>query len=359
MSDRAATDRINELKADAPVTAARRSQPPRPMPEKDLEKLVEDAVHEVLSSGKRIRVLGLSETTGRFLRAMKNFGLVHMVKSVHVENPTISNILGTPVWEMSMLSSLAPDEVIVVAADAKKEQLLRLALPHVERSTNPTPKVVVAGYAHYKYADPDFHELRLDLLVESLANGHPNNLIHIWECLKNAAKLGLKGSVAEFGIYQGGTTMLISRAIEKLGQDWQVFGFDNFAGFPPKKSMLDMYDDPGCAFASLEDVTSYLSNRKNVTIVAGDICETAKSTLSRKPLVLSFCDTDNYTASLAGAKIAMQQTVLGGAVMFDHVSGTDRFRYTLGEKMAAKDSGIMDSPDWFHLFDTGVFLKQR
>jgi len=27
--------------------------------------------------------------------------------------------------------------------------------------------------------------------------------------------------------------------------------------------------------------------------------------------------------------------------------------------MAARDSGIMDSADWFHLHDTGVFLKQR
>ena len=51
--------------------------------------------------------------------------------------------------------------------------------------------------------------------------------------------------------------------------------------------------------------------------------------------------------------------MLNGAVIFDHVAGTNRFRYTLGELMAARDSGIMDSPDWFHLYDTGVFLRQR
>ena len=358
-TDRPVTDRINRLKEDAPVTAARRSQPPKPMAEADLQKLVEDAAHEVLGNGKRIHVLGLSETTGRFLRAMDELGLLHSVRQVYAQEPTVLSIYDTGVLPLSRLVDLDQDDALVVAADSKKESLLRMALPFVEKSANPTPKVIVSGYGHYKFSDPDFHELQLDLLVESLANGHPNNLIYIYQCLQNAHKLGLQGSVTEFGMYQGGTTMFISRAIEKIGASWPVFGFDNFAGFPPKKSMLDMYDDPGCAFASFEDVSSYLSRRSNLTIVPGDICETAEATLSGKPLVFSFVDTDNYTASLAGARVAMKNTVLGGAVIFDHVAGTNRFRYTLGEFMAARDSGIWDSPDWFHLHDTGVFLKQR
>jgi O-methyltransferase len=357
--DRPKTDRINALKADAPVTAARRSQPPRPMAENDLQKLVEDATHEVLANGKSVRVLGLSETTSRFLHAMADAGLLSYMTGIHSPNPEVGDVWGIPVGNMSQLTNLSESDIVVVAADSKKESLLRVALPFVEKSANPTPKVIVAGYGHYKFADPAFHELQLDLLVESLANGHPNNLIHIFQCLQNAHKLGLQGSVTEFGMYQGGTTMFISRAIEKIGASWPVFGFDNFAGFPPKKSMLDMYDDPGCAFASFEDVSAYLSRRPNLTIVPGDICETAEATLSGKPLVFSFVDTDNYTASLAGARVAMANTVLGGAVIFDHVAGTNRFRYTLGEFMAARDSGIWDSPDWFHLHDTGVFLKQR
>jgi hypothetical protein len=359
MSERAATDRINALKANAPVSAARRSQPPAPMSAIDLSKLVEDATHEVLGNGRRIRVLGLSEVTSRFLDAMAAAGILNRVTGVHVPDPPVSLIHGVPVRPMLHLRDLAIDEVIVVAADSRKEGLLRDAKHYIEMSVNPTPKVIVTGYGHYKFSDLLFHELRINMLVESLANGHPNNLTHIYQCLQNAAKLGLKGLVTEFGMYQGGTTMFISRAIEALGADWQVYGFDNFAGFPPKKSMFDMYDDPGCAFASFEDVSSYLSNRSNVTIVAGDICQTAKKTIGNKPLVVSFVDTDNYTASLAGAQVAMKNTVLNGAVIFDHVAGTNRFRYTLGELMAARDSGIMDSPDWFHLYDTGVFLRQR
>jgi hypothetical protein len=42
----------------------------------------------------------------------------------------------------------------------------------------------------------------------------------------NAARLGLRGAVAEFGVFKGGTTMFLSRVIERLGADWPVIGFD-------------------------------------------------------------------------------------------------------------------------------------
>ncbi len=47
--------------------------------------------------------------------------------------------------------------------------------------------------------------------------------------------------VAEFGMFKGGTTMLISKFIEEMGADWKVFGFDTFDGFPPRRSALDMF----------------------------------------------------------------------------------------------------------------------
>lgn len=47
----------------------------------------------------------------------------------------------------------------------------------------------------------------------------------------------------------------------------------------------------------------------------------------------------------------------GGAIVFDQVTGTDRFRYTLGERMAA--AVLQDDPDWLHLHGTGVFYRQR
>jgi O-methyltransferase len=43
--------------------------------------------------------------------------------------------------------------------------------------------------------------------------------------------------------------------------------------------------------------------------------------------------------------------------VFDHATGTDRFCYTLGERLAA--ARLHDDSNWFHLHATGVFYRQR
>jgi hypothetical protein len=48
--------------------------------------------------------------------------------------------------------------------------------------------------------------------------------------------------------------------------------------------------------------------------------------------------------------------VPGGAIVFDHFTGTDRFRYTLGERIAGRV--LLDDPRYFHLHGTGVFYRQ-
>ena len=216
----------------------------------------------------------------------------------------------------------------MVAADAEKEDLLLAALPHIAG----TPKVIVAGYGHLAFRDRAFEEEQAQLLVPSLANGYPHSLVHLYQCLANAVRLGLSGTVAEFGMFKGGTTMFLSRVIERLGASWPVIGFDTFGGFPPRRSPLDMYDHPGCVFTDLTAVQRYLDER-NVEIVAGDITATCRR-LEGEDLVLSFIDTDNYTSATAALEIAADRTVPGGAIVFDHFTGTDRFRYTLGERMA-------------------------
>jgi hypothetical protein len=44
-------------------------------------------------------------------------------------------------------------------------------------------------------------------------------------------------------------------------------------------------------------------------------------------------------------------------IVFDHFTGTDRFRYTLGERIAGR--ALLDDPRWFHLYGTGVFYRQE
>ena len=213
----------------------------------------------------------------------------------------------------------------------------------------------MAGYGHLTFRDELFHEELDQLLVPSLANGYPNTLTHLYQCLTNAARLGINGAVAEFGMFKGGTTMFLSRIIEKLGMDWLVIGFDTFGGFPPRRSPLDMYDHPDCTFADLSAVKRYLDGR-NIEIVVGDIVETCNR-LNGEELVLSFIDTDNYNSARAALEVVQDRTVVGGAIVFDHFTGVNRFRYTLGERIAG--SVLLEDIRYFHLHDTGVFYRQR
>lgn len=318
----------------------------------DYAKLLEDLEYELNAGARSVAILGLTSTTLRLLASLAATGLQSAVTAVYVSEALAcqASLLCVPVLSFKELTEEHHD-VLVVAADTEKEDLILGALPYVQG----TPKVVVAGYSHLAFRDPVFHEELAQLLVPSLANGYPNSLVHLYQCLANAAHLSLRGVVAEFGMYKGGTTMFLSRVIERLGQGWRVIGFDTFDGFPPRRSPLDMYDHPNCVFTDLPAVRRYIDG-SNIEIVPGDIAETC-TRLEAEDLVLTFMDTDNYSPAKAALEIVQERTLVGGAIVFDHFTGADRFRYTLGERIAGRV--LLDDRRYFHLHGTGVFYRQR
>jgi O-methyltransferase len=320
------------------------------MRDEDYAKLLEDTEQELLAGAGPVGVLGLTPVTLRLLASLAPSGLGLAVEAVYA--PAADDAcppLSVPVRPFQALRG-ARHGVLVVAADVEKEDLLCAALPFIPG----TPKVIVAGYGHLGFRDAVFDQELAQLLVPSLANGYPHSLVHLYQCLANAARLGLTGVVAEFGMFKGGTTMLLSRLIERLGAHWPVIGFDTFGGFPPRRSPLDMYDHPGCVFTDLAAVRRYLDGR-DIEIMSGGIADTC-GRLEEEDLVLSFIDTDNYAPARAALDVARERTVPGGAIVFDHFTGTSRFRCTLGERIAGRV--LLDDPRYFHLHGTGVFYRQ-
>lgn len=319
----------------------------------DYEKLLEDLTSALISGVESVGILGLTDVTLRLFESLTTSNLLSSIEAVYTTEvkPKLPPRLSVPVRPFQELRG-AKHDLLVVAADEEKETLLRAAEPFITGA----PRVIVAGYGHLRFRERMFEEELARLFVPSLANGYPNSLIHVYQCLQNAARLRLDGVVAEFGIFKGGTTMFMSRVIERLGMNWPVFGFDTFSGFPPRRHMFDMYDHPDCEWRDVTEVRSYLSSRPNVKIIAGDIVETC-SVLDNKNLIMSFVDTDNYTSANAALEVARRQTVVGGAIVLDHFTGVDRFRYTLGERMAAQT--LVDDPRYFNLHGTGVFYRQR
>lgn len=319
---------------------------------KDYAKLLEDVEREILSGARSIGILGCTTVAVRLLSSLTPSGLASAIAAVYTAKSDDVSEIPLAVASRPFEDLRDSDhDVLVVAADEEKEDLLNIALPYIRG----IPKVIVAGYGHLKFRDAVFDEEIAKLLVPSLANGYPNILIHLYQCLLNSAKLGISGVVAEFGMFRGGTTMFLSRVVERLGMDWPIIGFDTFNGFPPRRSPLDMYDHQDCFLTDLSTVRRYLAGR-NVEIVPGDIIETSRR-LEREKLVLTFIDTDNYTSAKAALEVVVERTLAGGAIVFDHFTGVDRFRYTLGERIAG--FSLIDDSRYFHLHGTGVFYRQH
>jgi O-methyltransferase len=156
-------------------------------------------------------------------------------------------------------------------------------------------------------------------------------------------------------MYKGGTTVMLAKMAAALGLKSRVIGFDAFSGFPPRRSLLDLYADPVCEFTDLEEVKRYCEPY-GIEIVAGDISETYLR-LKDEPVLLTFFDTDNYTPTKAALPLCIEQTVAGGSIVFDHVYSLDEFRYTLGERIAAYEA--LSEGGFLHLHGTGVFTRTQ
>ena len=294
-------------------------------------------------------IIGHTAVTYDLITFFQSCGAIDRICGVYAEWGDSS----LPNGRRKKLEDLATDnpEFGIVASDTQKEELIALALPYLKPST----RLLLSGYGHFSFRDPVFDRAVHEALVPSLANGYPHTLVHLYQCLQNAARMDLIGVVAEFGMFKGGTTMLLSRLIEQLGRSWRIVGFDTFAGFPPRRSVLDMYAHPGCVFHDEAAVRQYLAAR-DVEIVSGDIVKTA-SRLEDEDIVLAFIDTDNFTSATAVLDVIQDRVVVGGAIVFDHFTGRNRFLYTLGERIAAKR--LLSDHRYFNLHDTGVFFKQR
>jgi O-methyltransferase len=314
----------------------------------DVEKLLEDIEEQVLQGTTEFGLLG---SGGALLTLLEWFQrLAPETKITWYHDSAGGSSLAIQLRSLSKLSTDQPP-VLVIVSDDDKEDIIREALRYLSYA----PKLIIAGYGHLAFRDPTFLQIRDGLLVPSIANGYPHTLTHLYQCLVNASRLSLRGVIAEFGVFKGGTTSFLAQIARELGENWPVIGFDTFGGFPPRRSALDMYDHPGAEFNDLAAVRRYLED-ENVELVEGDIVETA-GRLINEDVVLTFIDTDNFSSARAALDVVTERTVVGGAIVFDHFTGVDRFRYTIGERMAGES--LLPDDRYFNLHATGVFLRQH
>ncbi|MGH2532372.1 MAG: TylF/MycF/NovP-related O-methyltransferase [Thermomicrobiales bacterium] len=313
-----------------------------------IHQLERETRHRACVLGQRLAILGATPVAAQLVGMLHSEGLDSRLVGVFDHRKVPSAAEHFHPMEAIVDQDL---DVIIVADDAGKEELL-LAFQRVDSRL---PEVVICGTGHFDFRDSHFEALLHSSVGVSLANGYPYSLVHLYQCLQHAARHRLEGHIAEFGVFKGGTTVLLAKFAEHFGlRGTRIFGFDTFGGFPPRRSVLDLYDRPGCVFTDFDAVRRLCAPYPSIELVRGDIVETSKR-LAGLPLILTFFDTDNYTPTRAALGMCIEQTVVGGSIVFDHYTSIERFTYTLGERMAAKEA--FEDADFFHLHGTGVFTK--
>jgi O-methyltransferase len=304
------------------------------------------------SGCRSFAILGVNQVSMRVLAAVDDLGLSSLGDWLLIdiqEGRSSAADLPPHVVRLKDVASLRI-EVLVIPFDREKEDILRKFAEVDSR----LPRVILAGSEHFNLHDPAFDTIRRACLPRSYATGYELSLLHLYQAIEYLSRIDAEGSVVEFGIFKAGTATFIAKAFEHFGRsDVPIIGFDAFSGFPPRRSLFDLYTNPDCEFEDAEAVADF-GRRYNITVVEGDICETYRR-LDGVPLLLTFFDTDNYSPTAAALELCYEQTVPGGVIAFDHYHSTEQFVYTIGERMAAREF-FAEKPT-FHLHGTGVFVK--
>jgi O-methyltransferase len=312
------------------------------------EKLITEAGEALSAGATRIAVIGLSADALAVAAALQELG---GEVSIFDPRPDRDRDLRLTPW--GELESTDPD-LVVIAVDSEKELLLQASADVLDRR-DPLPQVVLAGLAHQEQTDPLFEDLEAPALVPSYATGHPRTRAHLYDCLKAAAANGREGAIVELGAFKGGTSVWLAKAARSLGlNNSQVIAFDAWQGFPPRRSLLDLYEHPRCVFSDMDAVRAYTAPY-DIELVAGDIHETAPRRLREEPILLAFVDTDNYSGTKVALETILPNLCSGGAIVFDHYYTLEDYVYTVGERIAASE--VLDGKGLLNLAGTGVFLK--
>jgi O-methyltransferase len=240
-------------------------------------------------------------------------------------------------------------DLLVITDDSSKESIL---LKYSQLDSR-MPKVVLAGTGHLDFENRVFSEILAQCTVKSRAGGYPEMLIHIFQSLCYLVERGTQGSVVEFGVFEGGTTAFIAQTLRRLGASAKIYGFDTFEGFPPRRTVLDQFDEDEYRSVDYESVRRYLEPL-GVTLVKGDVSETYRE-IEGIPLMFSFFDTDNYSPTRSSLELCFEQTEPGGILAFDHYYCDERWVETVGERIAIKE--VLSRKRAFNLHGTGIFIK--
>lgn len=132
----------------------------------------------------------------------------------------------------------------------------------------------------------------------------------------------LEGSIAEVGVYKGG----VAYYLNKLSHGKKVYLFDTFEGIP-MSGEHDRHIVGDFSDTSLEEVSKYFKNDKNVKLIKGIFPESALSISDFVRFSFVHLDADQYESTLNSLKFFYNRMVGGGVIVCDdyhYLNGVDK-----------------------------------
>jgi len=122
----------------------------------------------------------------------------------------------------------------------------------------------------------------------------------------------LKGSIAEVGVYKGGTAKLLAKSFK----DKTFHLFDTFSGMPEANQSLDIHKKGDFSDTSLEDVKFFLRDCDYITFHKGLFPETTKP-VEEELFCFVYVDVDIYQSVKDCLEFFYSRMVPGGVILFD------------------------------------------
>ena len=121
----------------------------------------------------------------------------------------------------------------------------------------------------------------------------------------------LSGSVAELGVYKGGSAKILC----EIKGDKKLYLFDTFHGLSEVDKKIDLAENGWFNDTSFEKVSNYLKEYKQVYFFVGIFPETITDEVSNDKFSFVNLDTDLYKSTLNGLRFFWPRMVTGGRIV--------------------------------------------
>jgi GT2 family glycosyltransferase/MoaA/NifB/PqqE/SkfB family radical SAM enzyme/glycosyltransferase involved in cell wall biosynthesis len=153
----------------------------------------------------------------------------------------------------------------------------------------------------------------------------------LWEPLYRVCERvrHLPHSVAECGVYRGGSLRLLARALP----DKTVWGFDTFAGMPAEMVRdFDTHRAGDFGDTSYDQVAAFLRDLNNVRLVQGVFPESFAQVPPDEKFCLVHLDCDQYDSYHAALDFFLPRLVEGGFIVIDDYTHCEGARRAIDER---------------------------